>query len=537
MASNVGRTSRSKKPPVRKKHTSPSVVSIFSTVTHNSNGSNESNATVTPQRIERARRRSSASKSGTPKTTSSKSTTKKSSTKASPSSSPVGERPRVNVFAFMEQDEDDATGSSHAAELDGVGMRHELGLETTSGPIHTTIEEENAERAAMQYQAFRESHEGWNNIPPSIGVHSDSGISVRSSSPERESPVLHYQSIKRRPSQPITAFSRGASSAASVHPHMDSSRVLEPYDEIPDMSPEAFYSIASRPTVQHTEYEDASDHLPSHRSVDLGCTVEDEEAELEAEHKTSGFDLLASNISADGRAMLKPIYRKFETLNNRVLLYLQTEISDLEAELKHVDDAIVSASNVVEASQSRPGRVIRSPTPLQWRKKELMARIVAKLEKYSRSSISPFPSAKADRFLDHTFSSYSSLAKILDAAPSADIAAYTEWATKHVDSPGSELSFLSHTVDLVTICTNRPQNTEQSDRTALVTGFGVVMTIIAFKLVSEVLPRLVVGVVVGAAMVLCRSEPCSMNIDCLREYGRRAAIYGGVMIVLAFAVG
>ena len=393
MASNVGRTSRSKKPPVRKKHTSPSVVSIFSTVTHNSNGSNESNATVTPQRIERARRRSSATKSGTQKTTSSKSTTK-SSTKASPSSSPVGERPRVDVFAFMEQDEDGTTGSSHAAELDGVGMRHELGLQTTSEPTRTISKEESAERAAMQYQAFRESHGGWNNIPPSIGVHSDSGISVRSSSPERESPVLHYQSIKRRPSGPTTTFSQGASSASSVHPRTIGSRVLEPYDEIPDMSPEAFYSIASRPTVQHTEYENASDHLPSHRSVELGYTVEEEEAELEAEHKASGFDLLASHISADAKSMLKPIYRKFETLNNRVLLYLQCEISDLEDELKHIDDATVSSSNGAEASQSRVGREMRSPTPLQWRKKELMERVVAKLERYSSVSSSPSPSQR-----------------------------------------------------------------------------------------------------------------------------------------------
>ena len=83
----------------------------------------------------------------------------------------------------------------------------------------------------------------------------------------------------------------------------------------------------------------------------------------------------------------------------------------------------------------------------------------------------------------------------------------------------------------------RPQDPEYSDRAALVTGFGVVMTIMAFKLVPEVLPRLIIGIVVGAAMVLCRSEPCSMDSNCLKEYGRRAAVYGGVMIVLAFAVG
>ena len=112
--------------------------------------------------------------------------------------------------------------------------------------------------------------------------------------------------------------------------NVTSSRVLSPFDESPEMSPEAFYSVASRPNFQQTEYESENGHLPSYRDTDLADRTEEQDSNVPEESPKSGYNLLASNISSSGDLALTPIYRKFERLNNRVLLHLQDEIMGLE---------------------------------------------------------------------------------------------------------------------------------------------------------------------------------------------------------------
>ena len=303
------------------------------------------------------------------------------------------------------------------------------------------------------------------------------------------------------------------------------------------MSPEAFYSVASRPTMQHAEYETTSDHLPCHRSVDLNSTHEDHDPELEAEGAASTFDLAAHSVSSNEQVALKPIYRKFESLNNRVLLHLQSEISDLEDDLKHVDAAVVASTKAAQKDKSPQHEEMRSTTPLQWRRKELIERILAKLDQYSRIQSFVSRNTSTNHFLDRNLSSYSNLTRGLDTACPRDITAYSEWLALHNDLADLERTFLNHATDLTTIRAQHAQEPQQSDRTAITTGCAILMTIITFKLVPELLSRLVIGIVVGGAMVLCGSPPATLNEGCLREYGRRAAVYGGVVVVLAFTVG
>lgn len=54
----------------------------------------------------------------------------------------------------------------------------------------------------------------------------------------------------------------------------------------------------------------------------------------------SGYQLVAAKLSGElGGPPVKPIYRRFETLNHRLLLYLQDEIAELEEQLGHMDAA------------------------------------------------------------------------------------------------------------------------------------------------------------------------------------------------------
>lgn len=118
-----------------------------------------------------------------------------------------------------------------------------------------------------------------------------------------------------------------------------------------------------------------------------------------------GYDL-ASRLTLEETSpgsRLRPMYRKFERLNHRVLLHLQSEICELEEELKTLDSWVAQfdynnqhyqqpheqrerEANHPESSQSSS----RNADPLyiaelQYRRTELLGRIFVKLGQYSKS--------------------------------------------------------------------------------------------------------------------------------------------------------
>lgn len=104
-------------------------------------------------------------------------------------------------------------------------------------------------------------------------------------------------------------------------------------------------------------------------------------------HQRTGYDLLAASISHSGADVLKPIYRKFETLNNRVLLWLQDEIGELEERLGVIDMEIAhwdKANGVGTTSRRRDGKM---PTHLHYRRMEAMGQVHVKLDQYSQCSV------------------------------------------------------------------------------------------------------------------------------------------------------
>ena len=121
---------------------------------------------------------------------------------------------------------------------------------------------------------------------------------------------------------------------------------------------------------------------------------------------SSGYSLLASSISTwnpSSDAVLRPIYRKFETLNNRILLYLQDEICEMEQDLQELDEAIATEEERMlkgglpshpgvglgKASRKRRRESRRQeckfPSQLQWARQELMGRLMGKVSQYSMS--------------------------------------------------------------------------------------------------------------------------------------------------------
>lgn len=112
----------------------------------------------------------------------------------------------------------------------------------------------------------------------------------------------------------------------------------------------------------------------------------------------TGYELMASKLctpstAADadaGRLGIKPIYRRFEALNHRLLLHLQDELAELEEQLHRLDTADTQTRRMqncfLPASRRQDALTAGE---LQWHKTDVLGRIGYKISQYSESPL-PF---------------------------------------------------------------------------------------------------------------------------------------------------
>lgn len=124
------------------------------------------------------------------------------------------------------------------------------------------------------------------------------------------------------------------------------------------------------------------------------------------------------------------------------------------------------------------------------------------------------PEVANEVHLDRALTSYSNLTKSLEPASHADITAYRSWITKHAPIVESESAFLSKDSDLLCVSPSTPKSSFRSgtalETPVIVVAFGLLSTIIVFKLVPRILARLVISAMVGVAS-LCTLSPEVMN--------------------------
>ncbi|MCJ1400234.1 hypothetical protein MMC11_003438 [Xylographa trunciseda] len=510
MASIIARGSRARRTPIRKR---PSEASMFSVVTHNSNSSNGSNTTVTPESVAKAKHRSS--KPVAPRKTADARPSNKKSSRSAPTMPSVEERP--NVFEFMVEDEEGGVGRGDAVELDGTHATQPLRVRTASVSSSSSAEQKYCVRPKATQD---DQYHRWNERSfPSGSSFTDSGISVRSSSPERDFPIMRHKLLNNRPLDGKSREVEDDQLYNTIDRYAASPRVLGPFDGGPETSPEAFYSMSSRPSFQDHEFDSSIGHLPPQRSNMSADETHDEDPATSEDYANFACGRLASHISVNRTTALKPIYRKFESLNNRALLSLQGEVASLEIQLKHVDEALANTSKVGASGETSANVHTENVRSLQWQRTELMRSILRSLEHYNRA-----------------LSSYSGLSKHLDIVSEQDINAYQEWISENASLAATQDTFLIHREDLVTIASSYNREGPGSERSAVATGFAVLMTIIAFRITPQFLSRLVVGTVIGLAMSCSGMPSISMDLNCLREYGKRALVYASVLVVLALAV-
>jgi hypothetical protein len=100
-----------------------------------------------------------------------------------------------------------------------------------------------------------------------------------------------------------------------------------------------------------------------------------------------GYEFLAAKLT-DGSIGARPMYRSFEHLHHRLLLYLQDEICEYEEELRNLDEWISQVGLVVSEGKAKPAsrraeaRITPTDSELMFRRKFVLGEIFVKLERY-----------------------------------------------------------------------------------------------------------------------------------------------------------
>ncbi|KAL9593267.1 MAG: hypothetical protein Q9219_007624 [cf. Caloplaca sp. 3 TL-2023] len=469
--------------------------------------------------------------------------------KSSPSTSPTKEtsaksnsRRDIDVFAFMEHTEDeDNHEHTEDDEHEDEDAVESTGPDTAaSSPVsahHPSSHYSDLEVNADQQLKRQTWHGGFNKAG---SFHSDSGISMGSSSGDGDSPILQhkYPSIRRtsahEPSIPEHHGLNVSCEPFTVQSHAVTADAWPQLSNIPKDTPEAYYGrVAARgapkplcdvPIQLPVTPPELSPQLPRNRT---------QQPAKESSMIKYGYSQLASKISSSEDAVLKPVYRKFETLNNRILLYLQDEISELEADLEEMDAAILQEEHCLGRSGYPASRRAEAKTPsqLQWHRNNLMARCADKINTYSMNfqAHSTGITLREIKLInnppDRTLTSYSNLTQTLSPSSRSDINTYRKWIMKHNPICKPEASFLNDRNDLITIPPKResitPTNLKYSPVTVALT---ILTTIIVFKFVPQLLARLVMSAVIGLALMCMVSPSSLLDLQLLREKRRGVGV-------------
>lgn len=399
MASSSSRSARSRRTPIRKKPYSSSVTSFLSAITNTTNSSSGSNSTITQESVSRPRQPPSKPSDAKRESSTRHRSKRVSSKRYPPAMSPVNEKP--DVFAFMEEDEDGekkkADCNASKASSDNV-VRQPRAYPPERSSRASSAADQMPRQSVLGYQPAKDSHhQVWDDsTAPGGSFYSDSGISVRSSSPERDSPMLQHKFPSNRAyKKRFEDHPRDASQdppITSYDPRAVSPRDSDSSNHDPDLNYEAYYGWDDpRAGEQYARLAPMYGYLPPqyqnplpHPASIPGCALQKRAQALKEDLKKSGYDLLASSMSSHDDTELKPIYRKFETLHNRMLLHLQDEISVLETDLQAIDTLIADEERNFGIKTTSRRDEARMPSQLQWRRLEVMGQVFGKLEQYSQ---------------------------------------------------------------------------------------------------------------------------------------------------------
>ncbi|KAM0124785.1 hypothetical protein ACHAO1_010909 [Botrytis cinerea] len=350
----------------RAKLTSPSMISnltSLTTSTNKSSSSSGSNSTVTQASI-----------------TKGFSVGREVESKEESSSLAVPSPP--NVFAYLQQDSDSDDGEDAQKKTEGQNV------ETQDDTSKWLIDHGDKCFTPISRPHTPEEHpSGPSSVSSSL--HSDDFSAPeadidtdRSTSPER--------SVNGRENLRVTTISKDASVKLASQMAAANQR-QNYYGAAPSFgTPKSHHRTDSNPLSPADLETPRNPHPPKHS------------LQSQIDPTITGYELLASRLSASSHSgsdtvvedRIKPMYRKFEALNHRLLLHLQDEISELEEQLQRLDKADTESRrlrhtgnvnigvDVVPASRRASEQM---GGDLQWHKMDILGRIGYKLAQYNQT--------------------------------------------------------------------------------------------------------------------------------------------------------
>ncbi|KAI0531899.1 hypothetical protein GGR58DRAFT_208721 [Xylaria digitata] len=297
----------------------------------------------------------------------------------------------------------------------------------------------------------------------------------------------------------------------------------------------------------------------------------------------TGYELVASRLSATSVCRsgppLRPIYRRFETLNHRVLLHLQDEICELEEQLRRFD-AIDTQNRRLQTGILPASRRAESMSnnEFQWQKTDILGKIGWKLEQYNRvlsafrESLSlPAPSPADMHEYRNFLSSYAPIAEketqFLDAADDLVYVGYSDEDTatneEEVITPISRsditdfqsrrrVSILSQSdisrrydergspspdqgVDTQSaVAHDQPAMDKQLlTHLSMATAAAITLPILTFLVIPGFIGRMTVACLVGIGILGALVQGKVIMFEATQQLFVSVGLYGGVMALLA----
>ncbi len=270
----------------------------------------------------------------------------------------------------------------------------------------------------------------------------------------------------------------------------------------------------------------------------------------------TGYEALASKLSNNSAksSSIKPIYRKFERLNHRLLLHLQDELAELEEQLHVLDNADTQArsrldTNGIEIQVFPASRraAAYAGGELEWHRMDLINKIAFKLGQYNQA-----------------LTSFNKLNQELDSPDVEAVKKYRHYL--HTEKPviENEAKFLDAAGDLVSLG-RKPRSSEAERREvaqprkvhfggeisqqpasppphlriiAIAVAATVLVPILTFGVIPGFVGRMTVVMLVamGTVGLLYQAGVAGRDLLGNMEWASCAVLYAGVMVVIAGVV-
>ncbi|RHZ66903.1 uncharacterized protein CDV56_109057 [Aspergillus thermomutatus] len=248
-------------------------------------------------------------------------------------------------------------------------------------------------------------------------------------------------------------------------------------------------------------------------------------------HIPSGYGLLSSRLSSSSESKethLPPLYRRFEDLNHRVLLYLQDEIAQMEEDLKILDEyeemhrvatAEREGTKKLPASRRMDAQA-QVYSSLHYRRVEVMGALIHKTKQYNNA-----------------LAAYSRVLQTIPSASDQDIETYRTWMNEHSPIVTAESRFLDHSKDLISLSPRRATYTAPVYSAIIIASAAIILPLLAFSMISEFSGRiLVVALVGGAAAAIATNYSSGAEHLESRDGWRSATLYFGFMTIAAMFI-